>query len=1083
MNMNDNHILKKNLYFIAVALFLTILYFFMRGSPWHGSAQLHTLMETIATMLAFGIGIGGLTRFYAKPDEKLFLFIGAGFLGTGFLDAYHTFVTSEHFHIFFPSPPESLIPWSWIASRLFLSVFMFFAYFDWYKQYKYSHSPKRIYIIAIISTLVFFLFFSLVPLPKAYYDEYFFHRPEEFLPALFFAIALYGFYTKGGWKKGDIEYWIVLSLIVNFITQTVFMSFSSQLFDYEFDMAHLLKKVSYIAVLTGIYINMTRSFRNESRAVEQITQAKKELDNVNLILNAALEAGKYANSMLKVEKQRYQTMMKSSSDSIFIIDLEGRLIECSQQAAQMFGYSMQEMTKLYVYDWDVAHTKEEAINRVRNVPTEPISFETKHRRKDGSVFDASGTAVKIHILDKDYIYASIRDITEYNQQNSLIKLMQSRYTSMFNNHSSVMLLVDPISGAIIDANESAYRFYGYSHDEFISLSIDDINLLPRDEIALHRQESLEREKNLFVFHHKLKNGDIRTVEVFASPIETENGKLIFSIITDVTEAKENEDRLNEFNRNFEAFLYQTTDFIYFKDINSHIRFCSQTLATITEHDDWHDMIGKHDREIFPAHTAKIYEEEEYPVLTDGIPLLNKIDPYYDSTGSVGYVMTNKWPLLDQMGKVAGIFGISRDITERLKIEEELKKLLKEQEAFLKVQTASLIRIKNRKFDSVSDFMTTQLGYTREEIVGQDVKILYVYEEEYKANGQIIHDALSIGKPCEIEYAAKRKDGSIINLLVGFTPIEGYPDEAIGVAVDITKQKMTEFKLTKAFRENDHLLNIIDHYVSFVNVDMDGIIKDISSNFCKQLGCLKQDMIGGNINVLKSGETPKSLYKKMWDAVAAEKSFICEIKNKNFDNGANWYRISISPDYDEHNKVIGYIAFYENIDDQMMFKTSSETDKLTDLPNRIKIDEILGKELLRANRYNQPFSVILIDIDHFKEVNDQFGHQTGDLILQEFAKIVSDTIRITDVVGRWGGEEFLVICPHTDEKGAFSLAETLRKTIESNVFSVIKQKTASFGVAQYYDGNTLEDLFRNVDNALYSAKNTGRNRVATNSEFK
>lgn len=128
-----------------------------------------------------------------------------------------------------------------------------------------------------------------------------------------------------------------------------------------------------------------------------------------------------------------------------------------------------------------------------------------------------------------------------------------------------------------------------------------------------------------------------------------------------------EEELAAFNRNFEAFLDQTSDFIYFKDINSRFIFCSQTLAAVTGHRNWREMVGKHDREVFPPDTAKIYEEEETPVLSEGKPLLDKIDPYYDAAGRAGYVQTNKWPLFDARGKVVGIFGISRDITERLQV--------------------------------------------------------------------------------------------------------------------------------------------------------------------------------------------------------------------------------------------------------------------------------------------------------------------------------------------------------------------------------------------------------------------------------
>ena len=133
-----------------------------------------------------------------------------------------------------------------------------------------------------------------------------------------------------------------------------------------------------------------------------------------------------------------------------------------------------------------------------------------------------------------------------------------------------------------------------------------------------------------------------------------------------------EDRLSELNRDFVSFLENTSDFIYFKDAQSRFRFCSQTLANITGHASWRDLLGKHDLEVFPKDTAQIYTEEEVPIFRDGEALLNKIDPYYDRNGNLGWVSTNKWPLLDHEGRVIGLFGISRDITESKKAEAALR---------------------------------------------------------------------------------------------------------------------------------------------------------------------------------------------------------------------------------------------------------------------------------------------------------------------------------------------------------------------------------------------------------------------------
>lgn len=157
---------------------------------------------------------------------------------------------------------------------------------------------------------------------------------------------------------------------------------------------------------------------------------------------------------------------------------------------------------------------------------------------------------------------------------------------------------------------------------------------------------------------------------------------------------------------------------------------------------------------------------------------------------------------------------------------------------------------------------------------------------------------------------------------------------------------------------------------------------------------------------------------------------------------------------------------------------SVTDRLTGLFNRMKLDEVLESEILRAPRTVQTFSVIMIDVDFFKQVNDTHGHPIGDRVLIEVAQLLRAGTRAIDVVGRWGGEEFLIICPHTDEAGACQLAENLRKSVQNHRFQVVESKTASFGVASVEPGDTSKDVVARADAALYAAKTGGRNRVET-----
>ena len=159
---------------------------------------------------------------------------------------------------------------------------------------------------------------------------------------------------------------------------------------------------------------------------------------------------------------------------------------------------------------------------------------------------------------------------------------------------------------------------------------------------------------------------------------------------------------------------------------------------------------------------------------------------------------------------------------------------------------------------------------------------------------------------------------------------------------------------------------------------------------------------------------------------------------------------------------------------------SVTDRLTGLFNRMKLDEVLESEILRAPRASQAFSVIMIDVDYFKAVNDIHGHPIGDRVLVEVAQLLRAGTRTIDVVGRWGGEEFLIICPHTDNLGACQLAENLRQTLQDHRFPVVESKTASFGVASFHPGDTGKDVVARADAALYAAKAGGRNRVETGS---
>ncbi len=165
----------------------------------------------------------------------------------------------------------------------------------------------------------------------------------------------------------------------------------------------------------------------------------------------------------------------------------------------------------------------------------------------------------------------------------------------------------------------------------------------------------------------------------------------------------------------------------------------------------------------------------------------------------------------------------------------------------------------------------------------------------------------------------------------------------------------------------------------------------------------------------------------------------------------------------------------------LLEETARTDFLTKLLNRRAMSQQLHSEIARAERCEGKFSVVLVDIDHFKNINDQFGHDIGDEVLKALSRAFDRSVREQDTVSRWGGEEFLILLPNTELHDAVEQAERLRALLDSDQLSIPRyphRVTASFGVSEYRAGSTMEALLKHADVALYEAKAQGRNRVLT-----
>ncbi|MDF2678468.1 MAG: diguanylate cyclase with sensor, partial [Bacillota bacterium] len=222
----------------------------------------------------------------------------------------------------------------------------------------------------------------------------------------------------------------------------------------------------------------------------------------------------------------------------------------------------------------------------------------------------------------------------------------------------------------------------------------------------------------------------------------------------------------------------------------------------------------------------------------------------------------------------------------------------------------------------------------------------------------------------------------------------------------------------------------------------------------------------------------AFYKVMDKIKLYEKNENVEFNYENTDSGVGTFILS-SVKMNFNNKpaiLIGLFDITEQKQAEENFRNIAIKDKLTGLFNRYYFDLRVNDEIIISERYNEPLTMILLDLDHFKNINDTWGHPVGDIVLKETSEIISSAIRKSDYVFRVGGEEFIVLMPKTEINDALFLADKIRVEVENNDYSVAKKVTVSIGAAQKYKSESLDNWYARTDKALYFAKESGRNCV-------
>ncbi len=975
---------------------------------------------------------------------------------------------------------------------------------------------------------------------------------------------------------------------------------------------------------------------------------------------------------------RLSILFNNASEGIWMLDPEGRIVTMNGRLAEILGVNAAEQigepARKFISDEDRSAFDQ---SLKQNTKGKQNLYERRYLRADGSKvamlasvaasYDNKGgfTGSVTMFTDLQKVKLLETELAEYRnnlellvvQRTAELEESQQKYASLFSNQHTVMLVIDPQTGNIIEANPAAENFYGYSKEQLLAMNIYEINTMTSQEIKTEMELAKSTNKHFFRFWHRLANGETVPVEVYSGPVTMNGHTYLYSIVHDISTLKKIEVALAKSEENYRSLFESSIVGISQTSPEGHFLSANRSMATMLGYDSAEELmnsiqdIGKQifidpnqrqdflrqvrkkgyikdfeinakkkdgtriwislnstaildeqgnvrrlDNQLSDINARKLAEFLQQAATTEldnffslspdlmaifnletGVKRINQswmTDLGFSAerikeleTGSIfhpldrlkamemisaisksevdsfeatvrlrhsnGGYLSIEW-LAHRRGSIWYLVG--RDITEKIKQDIALK----DSQTMLR---SILDTIPQRVFwkDINSVYLGCNQRYaddcglaTPEEIIGKTDFDMpsYQFAELYVADDQqvIKSNTPKLG----YEERETRSDGTTGWVRTNKLPLRNHLGEAIGILAsfeDITDDKKNKEDLRDA---NQQLgtwvveLEKRNHEADLIRQMDDSLqlCRDLNEAF-PVLGLYLPQLLADTSGILYlpdptsdqlanqyswgsfTDSNDSFLPEECWslrkgrnvDWSIASPTFRCKHLSPSFTG--DYLDI---PLYGENDLLClihlqradgnfyqeGTLELIRMVVDNLQLSLAnlnlrdtlhqqSMRDPLTGLYNRRFLDESLNREVHQAKRSKRVIGVILLDVDHFKSYNDEFGHEAGDLILKSLADTFQSNIRKGDIPCRVGGEEFLLLMPETTEQATIERAETLRQLAsETEVMykgKPLKSITISLGVS-FFPRHTSkpEELIQKADAALYKAKRNGRNRT-------
>ncbi|ABM02139.1 diguanylate cyclase with PAS/PAC sensor [Psychromonas ingrahamii 37] len=634
-------------------------------------------------------------------------------------------------------------------------------------------------------------------------------------------------------------------------------------------------------------------------------------------------------------------------------------------------------------------------------------------------------------------------------------------------------------------NEMVLQTTGYRADELTDSSIKPL-ILDEDRPAVMAKVMLAvKEQCPFTVEYRLKhkNGTICWMVEYGMPVYEDRNVLLYidGLIFDITDRKVAEEDSHKQQELTNLIIEAIPMRVFWKDQNLRFLGCNTLFAKDAGYIKPEELIGKNDFDMAWKDQADLYHSDDRQVVDSGTPKLSFDEPQTTPDGRQIWLRTSKVPLHNDAHQSIGILGIYEMITEYKQLELKLRE---SEERFRNVTELTSDWVwqidQNGIYVYSGGKSRDLLGYEPEEVYGNTL-FDFMSPEEGARVGAIFKKLTCEQKPFSfMENTILHKDGHQVILETSGVPL--FSDDGIfqgffGTEHDITERKQAKEALEESEYKFRTILDVAADGVCLVDKQTRKFIQG-NNAICKMLGYRDDELYELGIEDIHPAEALAEVFLQFNKKRQGEIIVVPNIPVKRKNGSIFLADISSAAIILDGRTIM--VGFFHDVTERKKveeeIKLLATTDSLTGIANRRAFSTHLASELERSNRYGTPLSLVMFDIDYFKKVNDNFGHDAGDDVLQALSELVKRNIRAVDIVARWGGEEFMLLMPESDISAATAAIEKLRREISDFPFGQVGSLTVSFGITVFVLNEDSKVFLKRVDDALYQAKEKGRNRV-------